>query len=216
MRVKICCISSLEEANLAMSLGATALGLVGPMPSGPGIISNELIREIAAKTPKHIDTFLLTSETEVGSIVQHHKDTQTNTLQMVDWVGEEVLIQLRNELPDIKLVQVVHVLNDDSIQQALRIAPFVDALLLDSGNPNLLVKELGGTGRKHDWSLSQKIRKLTKKTVYLAGGLKPKNIQKAIQTVKPQGVDVCSGVRTNGSLDEAKLKKFMTEIKVIC
>jgi len=62
-RVKICCISSIEEARLAIEHGASALGLVGQMPSGPGIIEDELIYEIARVAPPPISTFLLTSQT---------------------------------------------------------------------------------------------------------------------------------------------------------
>ena len=64
-KVKVCCIGSLEEANLVIEYGASAIGLVGPMPSGPGVISDKLILEIAGKISPSIATFLLTSETSV-------------------------------------------------------------------------------------------------------------------------------------------------------
>ena len=71
--VKICCISSLDEADLAIKYGASVIGLVGKMPSGPGVIGDELIAEIAANVPNEIDTFLLTSETTAEDIINHHK-----------------------------------------------------------------------------------------------------------------------------------------------
>lgn len=85
-------------------------------------------------------------------------------------------------------------------------------ILLDSGNPNLEIKELGGTGRVHNWKLSRKIIESISKPVFLAGGLKPENIREAIEKVKPYGVDLCSGVRTNGRLDLEKLGRFFKEV----
>lgn len=211
-RVKICCISSIEEARIAIEAGASALGLVGPMPSGPGVISDELIYQIAKTVPPPIGTFLLTSETSVSSIINHYQRTQTNTLQLVDALSAGTYSELRNAIPGIKLVQVIHVINDRSVAEAIEISEQVDAILLDSGNPDLPVKELGGTGRTHNWELSRKIRYSIKIPVFLAGGLKPENIRQAIDTVQPFGLDLCSGVRTNGLLDREKLDRFMNEV----
>lgn len=206
--VKICCISSVTEAALAVRYGASALGLVSAMPSGPGPISEELITEIAATVPPGIATFLLTSKQDAESIIAQQRRTNANTLQLVDAVSVDVYGKLRQELPGVKLVQVIHVLGDASIDEAVSIEPFVDMLLLDSGNPNLAVKELGGTGRMHDWSVSRRLVEAVKKPVFLAGGLNAGNVREAIDTVQPYGLDLCSGVRTNGVLDEVKLRAF--------
>lgn len=200
-RVKICCISSIEEARIAIEAGASAIGLVGPMPSGPGVISDELIFQIAKMVPPPIGTFLLTSETSVNDIIKHHERTQTNTIQLVDTLANGTYHELRNSIPGIKLVQVIHVLDERSVDEAIEISKQVDAILLDSGNPNLLVKELGGTGRTHNWKLSRKICESIKTPVFLAGGLRIENIRQAIETVQPFGIDLCTGVRTNGKLD---------------
>lgn len=157
-RIKICCISSIDEANSAIHSGASALGLVGNMPSGPGTISDELISLIAFAVPPPIGTFLLTSETTVERIIQHHKRTKTTTIQLVDTINEESYTTLRTALPGVKLVQVIHVMDERSIDSAIKIAEHVDAILLDSGNPNLKIKELGGTGRTHNWKISRIIR----------------------------------------------------------
>lgn len=211
-RVKICCISSPEEARLAISLGASALGLVGPMPSGPGVITDEQIATIARTVPPPIATFLLTSETDAAQIIAHQKRVHTNTVQLVDALTTGQYDQIRAALPGIWLVQVIHVLDQASVDEALRIAPYVDALLLDSGNPNLAVKELGGTGRVHDWTLSRQIRDQSPVPIFLAGGLRPDNVRQAIEAVQPFGLDLCSGVRTNGHLDPAKLEAFMAQV----
>ena len=212
-RIKICCISSVDEARMAIEAGADALGLVGKMPSGPGPIPDELIREIALTVPPPVSTFLLTSETSLDQIINHHSGTRTSTIQIVDMLTTGTYSQLKKALPGIKIVQVIHVIDNKSVKQALEISGEVDALLLDSGNPNLSVKELGGTGRTHDWSLSLEIVNHSGCPVFLAGGLNPENVGTAIATVHPYAVDICSGVRTNGRLDINKLKEFIKNVR---
>jgi phosphoribosylanthranilate isomerase len=210
-KIKICCIANVEEAALAIRYGASALGLVGEMPSGPGPISDEKILEIAVAVPPLIATFLLTSQTTAAGIIEHHRRTRTNTIQIVDELDGRAYREIREALPGVKLVQVIHVRDEESIEEAAELAEFVDAILLDSGNPGLPVKELGGTGRRHDWQLSRRIVETVGKPVFLAGGLNAGNLGEAIRTVQPFGLDICSGVRTDGKLDEQKLGEFFTE-----
>ncbi len=204
-RVKICCISSVEEAWLAIRCGASALGLVSEMPSGPGVISEALIAEIAASVPPGVTTFLLTSKQDAGEIIEQHSRCRTNCIQIVDRLLSGSYAGLRAALPGISLVQVVHVTGDESVAEAEALAPEVDAILLDSGNPNLSTKELGGTGRTHNWAISNTIRERIGKPLFLAGGLRPENVRAAVETVAPYGLDICSGVRANGSLSESKV-----------
>ncbi len=212
IRVKICCIGSIEEAQMAIDFGASAIGLVAQMPSGPGVISDDLIRSIAEYAPPTVSTFLLTSETTADGIIQHHKRTLTNTIQIVDELQASAYDLIRTALPAIKIVQVIHVIDEGSIDKALMISSKVDAILLDSGNPNLDVKVLGGTGQVHNWALSRKIVEQVAIPVFLAGGLTPENVKRAIDQVHPFGVDVCSGVRSNKKLDPQKLEAFFTQI----
>jgi len=211
-KVKICCIGSVEEARLAISHGASALGLVSEMPSGPGVIPEESIAEIASAVPPFVTSVLLTSKGDASSILEQHRRCGTNAIQICDEIGVRALDELKRCLPDVKIVQVVHVTGEESIEEAISIAPRVDAILLDSGDPSLRVKELGGTGRIHDWSLSRMIRESVGVPVILAGGLDPENIAKAIRRVRPYAVDVCSGVRTEGRLDESKLREFFKHV----
>ena len=211
-KVKICCIKSREEAQLALRYGASALGFVTAMPSGPGPISEDQIAAIIPFVPPGIATFLLTSRRDVAAIVKQQQETRANTLQLVDAVPLSVYSDLRAELPNVTIVQVIHITGAESLEEAKAVAPLVDALLLDSGNPNLPVKELGGTGRVHDWTLSKTIRQHVTVPVYLAGGLRPENVAEAIRFVRPYAVDLCSGVRTNGNLDEAKLAAFFSQV----
>ena len=208
-RIKICCISGVEEAQLAIAHGASALGLVSQMPSGPGVISDAHIAEIAAQVPPPIATFLLTALCEADAIAEQHAVCQTSTIQLVDHVPHSELRRLRRRLPGVKLVQVIHVLGEASVDGALEVQDLVDALLLDSGNPNLQVKELGGTGRVHNWQTSRKIRDAVQRPVFLAGGLNASNVREAIAVVQPFGLDLCSGVRQDGQLDAEKLGAFM-------
>ena len=208
-RVKVCCIASEEEAALAVRMGASAIGLVSRMPSGPGPIPESRIRDIARTVPPAVATFLLTCETTAELIIEQQRFCRTTTLQLVDEVQPGVHARLREALPGISIVQVIHVRDDDALRQSIAVAPAVDAILLDSGNPSLSTKELGGTGRVHDWALSRKIRDSVAVPVFLAGGLSPGNVAKAITQVAPFGVDACSGLRTNGNLDETKLAAFM-------
>jgi phosphoribosylanthranilate isomerase len=214
-RVKVCCISSIEEAKLAIEYGASALGLVGHMPSGPGVIGDELIYQIAKAVPPPISTFLLTSETKPQDIIQHYKRVHTTTIQIVDELEQQEYQLLRDKLPNVKLVQVIHVLDENSVKEATEVSKHVDAILLDSGNPNLSVKELGGTGRTHNWELSREIRKTISIPLFLAGGLNKDNVRQAIETVQPFGLDLCSSVRTEGKLDRHKLKDFFSAIGYI-
>lgn len=211
-RVKVCCIGSEEEAALAVRMGASAVGLVSRMPSGPGPIPELRIREIVRTVPPGVATFLLTCETTAEPIIAQQRYCGANTLQLVDEVERGVHGALREALPGIRIVQVIHVRDEGALADARQVAAQVDAILLDSGNPSLATKELGGTGRAHDWAVSRKIRDAVQVPVYLAGGLTPHNVGQAIAQVQPFGVDVCSGLRTDGRLDPAKLEQFMRAV----
>jgi phosphoribosylanthranilate isomerase len=213
-RVKICCIADIGEARLALAAGATALGLVSAMPSGPGVITEAAIAEVAAAVrDTAARSFLLTSRTAAAAIAAQHAAAGTTTLQLVDRLTPQALRQLRLLCPGVELVQVIHVVDEAALAQALEVAPWVDALLLDSGNPALPVKELGGTGRTHDWALSRRIRDaVAPLPLWLAGGLRAHNVGQAIRAVQPHGLDLCTGVRSQGRLDPDKLAAFMAAV----
>lgn len=212
MFVKICCIASIEEARLAVSAGASAIGLVSAMPSGPGPISEEQIALIAARVPAPTETFLLTALRDAEAIAEQHRRCGTTALQLVDHVPEPELKRLRKLVPGVRLVQVIHVVGPESVDEAGAAAALVDTLLLDSGNPRLAVKELGGTGRVHDWTHSRRICETANVPVLLAGGLNPGNVRAAMERVRPAGLDVCSGLRSDGRLDAGKLREFFRAI----
>lgn len=213
-RLKVCCIQDEAEARMAIRFGASAIGLVSKMPSGPGPIDEDQIERIARTVPPSIATFLLTSLEDAPSIIAQQRRCRTNTIQLVDRLESGAHEILRKELPGISLVQVIHVTGPESVDEAVAVAPFVDAILLDSGNQKLAIKELGGTGRVHDWTISRKIREAINVPLFLAGGLRPHNVKEAVEKVRPFGIDVCSGLRTDNRLDEAKLAAFVEQIRL--
>lgn len=211
-RIKICCISNIDEAKMAINSGAHAIGLVSSMPSGPGVISKDLIARIARYSPPAVTSVLLTSHRSVQDIIKQHKFCRTNAIQICDNLQSGSHDDLGRALPGISLIQVIHVSGKDSLDEAIDVSKHVDALLLDSGQKSDGIVELGGTGRTHDWDVSEQICRNVEIPVFLAGGLNPDNVGEAIKKVQPFAVDICSGVRTNGHLDAQKLSRFMQNV----
>jgi phosphoribosylanthranilate isomerase len=235
-RIKICCIASLAEAELAIAGGAAVLGLVSQMPSGPGVVPDDGIARIlhglaTQPGPPRVQTFLLTALQTADALAELHRRLPASHLQLVDAVPHAELRRLRVLCPAVQLVQVIHVINEGSVAEALALTPagadpLVDMLLLDSGNPHAAVKELGGTGRAHDWRLSRRIVQISPLPVWLAGGLSAANVGDAIRQVHPYGLDLCSSVRTgvrrvadaegspsSGHLDALRLHDFMAAVR---
>ncbi len=213
-RLKVCCIASADEARAAVMAGASALGLVAEMPSGPGAIADALIAEVAASVPPPVSRFLLTSRTAPHAVVAHVAACRVDTVQLVDRVPAETYAALRAELPHVRVVQVLHVEGPDAVAEARQVAPYVHAILLDSGRPSAALRELGGTGRVHDWGISREVvQALPGTPVFLAGGIGPGNVREAIRRVRPYGIDLCSGVRTDGQLDLAKLAALVSAME---
>lgn len=209
--LKVCCISSVAEALLALEKGADFLGLVGPMPSGPGILSLEEIKAIVGAIPEDAKTILLTSETAAEHIAASVKDLGVKAVQIVRELPVNVLSQVRSLLPDIIIFSVVHVVDETSIDTAKSYENIADYILLDSGKPSKGV--LGGTGAVHNWDYSKQIVKELNIPVFLAGGLNPNNVRIAVDQVNPGGVDLCSGLRTNDKLDAEKLNAFVNNLR---
>ncbi|KAB8141950.1 phosphoribosylanthranilate isomerase [Chloroflexia bacterium SDU3-3] len=208
-RVKVCCIRSMEEAQLAIMAGAAALGFVSAMPSGPGAIGEDMIAAIVATVPPPIATFLLTSAQDAATIIEQQRRMGASTIQLVDAQQPATYAALRQALPGIRLVQVIHVAGEAAVEEACRAATHVDALLLDPGDPTLPIEQLGGTGRVHNWQISRRIVERCGLPVFLAGGLTHENVAAATRTVGPFALDVCAGVRTSGRLDADKLRRFI-------
>lgn len=198
---------------MAIDAGADLLGLVGPMPSGPGPIDLHSAAAIADSLPPGVGAVLLSSAVGLEALLRELELVRPAVLQLVDAVETGVLKALRRAAPHTRLLQVLHVVDGSTVESAREVAPWVDGLLLDSGRPDAPVKELGGTGRTHDWRLSRAVVEAVDRPVFLAGGLGPANIARAIAEVRPFGVDLCSGIRTDGRLDPNHLRSFMQHVK---
>lgn len=213
IRIKVCCIRDEAELDMAVRHGASAVGLVSAMPSGPGPIPEDDIARLLRRVPPGVDAFLLTCLTDADAIIEQHRRLPAPVLQLVDRLGTGAHRRLREALPGARLVQVIHVEGDAAVDEAVAVAGEVDALLLDSGRPRAAVRELGGTGRVHDWAISRRVVDAVDIPVFLAGGLRPDNVAEAVATALPYGVDVCSGLRPAGALDEARLAAFAEALR---
>jgi phosphoribosylanthranilate isomerase len=212
-RIKVCCIASPEEAKLAVACGADAIGLVGRMPSGPGPIPDERIASIATGLPPPTASFLLTSETTADAIADHVRRTCVSTVQIASNIDPQESAALARQLPAVRRVQVIHVEDGGALDLIDVYAEHVHAFLLDSGRAKAAVPEFGGTGRVHDWDVSRAFVRASPRPVFLAGGLTPENVKRAIRHVRPFGVDLCSGVRSAGQLDRARLTAFVLAVR---
>ena len=203
----------MAEAKLAVSNGAHAIGLVSQMHSGSGfMIDDDDISEIVTETPPPTSTVLLTSEDDLAKIIEHQRTTRANTLQLIGPILPESVLELREALPDVSLTRGVSVVDSTAIEEALSFSTVADALLLDSKVAHC---QGGGTGLTHDWSVSHRIVDASPLPVWLAGGLSPDNVAEAIQSVAPFGLDVCSGLRPNRSLDVTLLRRFIANATAV-
>ncbi len=212
-RIKICCIASLDEARLAIQAGADAVGFVGVRPPTPRAIADARIAEIAAAIPPPVASFLLTSERTAWAIAAQRRATRTSTVQILAPIDPAESTRLAELEPHIRRVQVIHVEGPGALELIGAYAPPVHAFLLDSGRPDAPTPEFGGTGRTHDWAISAEFVRRSPVPVFLAGGLTAANVADAIRRVRPFGVDLCSGVRTDGRLDPAKLGAFIAAVR---
>lgn len=215
VQVKICCIQSPEEAETALSFGAAAVGMVSEMPAGPGEVPETAIREIADSLPPGAGTFLLTAVTDTARLIEKVQTCGVNTLQLWDSLAPLDYVQLRMALPGVSIVQAIHVIDKSAVDEAIATARLADALVLDSSNPQVPFRWESQSGRIHDWKISREITDTVDCPVLLAGGLDPENIEYAVRTVRPYGVDVCSGVRTGDALDRRKVVAFFEALRKI-
>lgn len=211
-RIKVCCISSIAEAQLAVAHGADALGLLGDMPSSPRAIDVDTAREIAKNTPPTVETFLLTASFSGTEIARQTEYCATTVVQVVQHIDASEYQRLIEMIPSVRRVQVIHVEDRTALDLIAMYEPYVHAFILDGGRANAAVADLGGTGRVHDWGISSEFVRRSTKPVFLAGGLKPHNVREAVSTVAPFGLDVCSGVRRDHKLDAQLLDEFTANL----
>ncbi|MBI4847224.1 MAG: phosphoribosylanthranilate isomerase [Nitrospirae bacterium] len=197
VRVKICGITNLEDAEAAVKFGADALGFVFYSKS-PRVVSPDNAKAIISSLPPFIST--------VGVFVDEDK---TSIEKIAAYTGLSV-IQLHGAEPpqacsfSQKVIKAIRVKELTDLEY-LKNYSSVSAFLLDSYSPD----SYGGTGQVFNWDIAVEAKKFG--NVILAGGLNYMNIEKAIRTVKPYGIDVATGVEgvLKGKKDLMKLKLFL-------
>jgi phosphoribosylanthranilate isomerase len=212
VRVKICGIRSVAEARLAERLGADAVGvLVGQMHASADFIEPAEAGRIARSVPPFVSTVLVTHVEEVQELVRLAETVACQVVQLHSDLGPVALGELRRRLAPRKIIGKVSVEDDTAVARAREIAPFVDAIVLDSRDR--ATGRVGGTGHVHDWSLSARIVAASSVPIILAGGLTPENVAEAIRVVRPWGVDVNSGVKAaDGRKDEERVRRFIAAV----
>lgn len=213
MKTKICGINSLRNAQIALECGADALGfLVGITHLAEDKITAENAKRIIQTLPSSVYSVAVTHLRDSRKIIELCRYLGVNALQIHDYISPEEVAFCRKELPDVRILKAVHVIDgqpDKALAAAKSFEDVCDAILLDSRT----AERLGGTGKTHDWSISRMIVEQVSVPVILAGGLTPSNVADAVKTVRPFGVDVNSGVEIDGDKDRQKVLDFITRAK---
>jgi phosphoribosylanthranilate isomerase len=200
VKVKICGIRSLEEAEAAMEAGADALGF-NFWPASPRFITTEAAREIIAALPPlvaNIGVFVNETQRAVEAIATDLR------LAAVQLHGDEPPAFCAR-ITAAKTIKAIHVTENFEPNSITRYP--ASMILLDTR----LSGKYGGTGETFDWSLAVECASLAR--IMLAGGLTAENVGEAIATVRPTAIDVCSGVEAEpGRKDLAKLRDFMLAV----
>ncbi len=215
MLLKVCCIQNIAEALSCIERQVHMIGFVSAMPTGFRLLTDLQIKDIISQLPpSETLSVLLSSRTSAAGLVDHIRYTGAQALQIVDELSQDVLRQVREQLPELKIIQVIHVTSPKDIEKAQSIESLVDYILLDSGKQQGNPKALGGTGLTHDWSISAELVRSLSKPVMLAGGLKLQNIAEAIDTVGPAGIDICTGLRDPKYLLLKRLDEMISKLKL--
>ena len=211
VRVKICGITSVKDLNIAIEAGADAIGMVVDVAQSPRNITITQAKEIIKATPLFIDTVVVTVPEDINYLVKLNQELKPRILQVHGL--ENLYKKIRDKLPYVQLFGAVRVKPGLNIEEVIKFTSYLDAILLDSYVPG----KKGGSGVTHDWEISKRIKKAIAPTpLILAGGLTPQNIKKAINTVKPNGVDVSSGVEASpGIKDRDKVFEFVKNAKEV-
>jgi phosphoribosylanthranilate isomerase len=203
MRVQIYTMQSVAEAGAIADLGVDHVGVTPAQHGLPGEIDLVLAAEICRAIDGKATSVALSIDLDVATIVSMVRTVRPDVLHLCGPPGElgpAALIQLRDALPGIELMQAVAITGEDAVETARTYQPVVDYLILDSVSPN--VPGIGAAGTPHDWAVSAAVVAAVDVPVVLAGGLSPGNVADAIAQVRPWGVDSLTHTnqrRTNGS-----------------
>jgi phosphoribosylanthranilate isomerase len=207
MRVKICCVTKPDQGSSIVALGAKILGFICVSGSARYVQPSQ-IKAIIDCIPNHIHTIGVFADAKPAEIARVISETGLTGVQLHGTESPEYCQQLRELLSNqIELIKAFRVQTVASLAQVDLYSNYVDTLLLDAYHPQLL----GGTGATLDWEALAEFK--PKLPWFLAGGLTPDNILDALDKVKPDGIDLCSGVeRSPGDKDLAKVARLFDEL----
>lgn len=200
VKVKVCGMTSLKDALVAVEGGADAVGFIFYKKS-PRSVTMKTVREIVLELPPFVDT--------VGVFVD---ETAEQINKIADYCNLDIIQLHGDESPTFcKKIRrkVIKAFRIKDMQSVKKISSFqVSGFLLDTFSENLH----GGTGKVFDWNLVLPAKKFG--PVIMAGGLTPNNVQQAVRQIRPYGVDVCSGVESEpGIKDHKKVRAFLNNAK---
>ena len=212
MKVKICANKSIYDAESCLIAGADIIGiLVGQKHVSNDFIDLKTAKKIVDYVDGRCNVSLVTHLEAADKIIKLTKSIGNNIIQLHSGIKECEVEKIKKELPNIELVRLIHVSKDGKIQTDIKNIIYADYFILDSFN--LETNQVGGTGLKFDWEKGRDIIKKLNKPTFLAGGLNPENVSEAINIVKPYGVDVNSGCKTNNIKDRNKVIEFVKNAK---
>ncbi len=214
MIVKICANKSVEDAKMCLDAKADIIGiLVGQEHTSNDFVNKETAKEIVKYIDKKCKVVLVTHLTNANEIIKLAQFIECDMIQLHSNIKENEVEKIVSILPNIKLMRLIHISNTGEIYTNYNEIKYADYYILDSFNKS--TNQVGGTGLIHDWNISHNIIKQLNKPTFLAGGLTPDNVQDAINTVDPYGVDVNSGCKNElGMKDRDKVIAFVKNAKI--
>jgi phosphoribosylanthranilate isomerase len=203
-RVIVSGITSTAEADLAIRCGADALGVAC---GGPGGIAEETILKINQQIPPPICAFLMTRSTKIEELAGQQRRCRANALQLLEMPPTGIYTDLRRLLSGIELIQTAHIGSEVSIRKAFESARQVSALILAPEDPRQI-----GTAAETSafWKLCSAIREQSPAPVFVSGPRTAKAVAEVIKVAGPFGIELNAAVRTDGALDEGKLKRCIS------
>jgi phosphoribosylanthranilate isomerase len=210
MRVKICGITDPEQGSAIASLGATALGFMC-VDSSPRYVAPDRIRAIVENVSDRVDKIGVFADLELKTLVEIVDRAGLTGVQLHGAESPTYCQEIRNLLPSkIELIKAFRIKTPSSLAEINEYLNCVDTLLLDAYHPQML----GGTGATIDWLTLKEFKPSL--PWFLAGGLTPDNILDALNKLKPDGIDLSSGVeRSPGNKDLDKVARLFSKLKRI-
>ncbi len=207
MRVKICGITQPSQGKTIASLGATALGFIC-VPSSPRYVTSNQIQAVIEQLPQQIDKIGVFANSTTEEITNTVAETGLTGVQLHGDESISFCEQLRESLTNVEIIKALRIKTADDFQKANTYAKYVDTLLLDAYDP----QQLGGTGKTLNWDMLGKFSPDC--PWFLAGGLTPQNVLEALNQVKPNGIDLSSGVETApGDKDLVKVGELFEKLR---